>query len=536
MAGKTPTSSVNSLVSQQAEAIISSTPQMIDISRIQPYEHNPRHGPNPEYDRIKDSIRNTGLDQPLVVTQRPEAADFIAHAGGNTRLIILKELFAETGDPRFATVPCLIKPWCCESDVLLAHLRENDLRGGLTFIDKARAVCDARKLLAEELSLEEISQRRLETELRRAGYRITQARISQMEYTVHRLLPNIPVALESGLGRPHVERIRRLERAAYTIWRDRCAESVEDFEEIFTTLCRRYDGPDWDTDLLRGALESEIAVALDVSIHTVRVMLDAEMAGRELVIPETEESPEEQSPEPESTTDESSTVEPELEDGRSRSSSLDQTAVDEPPELPDQPNPGSAPEPGPLDDDASETDVELPNLPGDTCPSDLKSLRGRAWTLAARLTQRNGMADLVEPVPGKGLGFVLRDVPDPTLADQLDEDSLSQLTMLWWQLAACAEMTFAPLESILPLLPDESILRRALETEDADLLFSSIWTLDPGHTGYRLWRPLDERDWRDLLALMDTYRRIRRIAVDLQLKLTQDLHLILTHPGRQIMA
>jgi hypothetical protein len=86
--------------------------------------------------------------------------------------------------------------------------------------------------------------------------------------------------------------------------------------------------------------------------------------------------------------------------------------------------------------------------------------------------------------------------------------------MLWWQLAACAEMTFAPLESILPLLPADAILRRALETEDADLLFGSIWTLDPGHTGYRLWRVLDERDWSDLLNLMDTYRCIRRVAED----------------------
>jgi len=196
MAGKTPTATMNSLESQPAEAIISSTPQMIDITRIQPYEHNPRYGRNPEYDRIRDSIRNTGLDQPLVVTQRPDATDFIVHAGGNTRLIILKELFAETGDPRYAAVPCLVKPWCCESDVLLAHLRENDLRGGLTFIDKARAVCEAQKLLAEELGLDVISQRRLEAELRRAGYRITQARISQMEYTVHRLLPNILLAAE----------------------------------------------------------------------------------------------------------------------------------------------------------------------------------------------------------------------------------------------------------------------------------------------------------------------------------------------------
>ncbi|MES9988228.1 MAG: ParB family protein [Candidatus Thiodiazotropha endolucinida] len=518
MAGKPTTPSEHFSISQPAEAATRPAPQMIDISRIQPYEHNPRHGRNPEYDRIRDSIRNTGLDQPLVVTQRPDAADFIVHAGGNTRLIILKELFAETGDPRFAAVPCLLKAWCCESDVLLAHLRENDLRGGLTFIDKARAVCEAQKLLAEELSIDVISQRRLETELRRAGYRITQARISQMVYTVHRLLPVIPIALEGGLGRPHVERIRRLERAAHKIWQDRCSESAEDFEEVFTTLCKRYDSPDWDTDVLRSALESEIAAALDVSIHTVRVMLDAEMAGRELVIPEAEVEPDpnEESSELERPADES--FDADQDDGGSRVSSSDRTSTDElPPELPDQSNPGRAPDTGLLDEDVKETsqpDTELPNLTNDTSPNDLKSLRGRAWTLATRLAQRNGMADLVEAVSGKGLGFVLRDVPDPTLADQLDEDSLSQLTMLWWQLAACAEMTFAPLEAMLPLLPDESILRRALETEDADLLFSSIWTLDPGHTGYRLWRPLDDRDWRDLLALMDTYRRIRHIAAE----------------------
>ncbi|MES9821912.1 MAG: ParB family protein, partial [Candidatus Thiodiazotropha sp.] len=440
MAGKPTTPSENLSIPQPAEATTSPAPQMIDISRIQPYEHNPRHGRNPEYDRIRDSIRNTGLDQPLVVTQRPDATDFIVHAGGNTRLIILKELFAETGDQRFAAVPCLLKAWCCESDVLLAHLRENDLRGGLTFIDKARAVCEAQKLLAEELGLDVISQRRLETELRRAGYRITQARISQMVYTVHRLLPVIPIALEGGLGRPHVERIRRLERAAHKIWQDRCSESAEDFEEVFTTLCKRYDSPDWDTDVLRSALESEIAAALDVSIHTVRVMLDAEMAGRELVIPEAEVEPDpnEESSELERPTDES--FDTDQDDGGSGVSSSDRTSTDElPPELPDQSNPGCAPDTGLLNDDVKETseaDTELPNLTNDTSPNDLKSLRGRAWTLATRLAQRNGMADLVEAVSGKGLGFVLRDVPDPTLADQLDEDSLSQLTMLWWQLAA----------------------------------------------------------------------------------------------------
>ena len=150
---------------------------------------------------------------------------------------------------------------------------------------------------------------------------------------------------------------------------------------------------------------------------------------------------------------------------------------------------------------------------------DIKSLRGRAWTLAARLAQRNGIGELVEPLSGKGLGFILRDVPESSLADQLDTDTLGQISMLWWHLAACAEMTVAPLDVIVATLSDNSILRRALEDQDAGLLFNSVWTLDPGHTGYRLWRQLGDQDWSDLLNLMDTYRRIYREAEHRQIKL-----------------
>jgi hypothetical protein len=165
-----------------------------------------------------------------------------------------------------------------------------------------------------------------------------------------------------------------------------------------------------------------------------------------------------------------------------------------------------------IDDDEISTTSRTPL--GTSPRADMKSLRARLWTLASRLAQRNGLGDLIEPLAGKGLGFVLRDVPDPALADQLVEDALAQVSMVWWHLAACAELTVAPLEALLPALPGESVLKRALTEQDAGLLFASIWTLDPGHAGYRLWRRLDERDWQDLLGLMEAYRTLHRVAED----------------------
>ena len=166
-------------------------------------------------------------------------------------------------------------------------------------------------------------------------------------------------------------------------------------------------------------------------------------------------------------------------------------------------------------DGTSESDSSGVGIPEATIlprPADRKSLRARAWTLASRLAQRNGLSDLIRPLSGQGLGFLLSDVPDPALVDQLDEEKLAQLSMVWWHLAAAAEMTVAPVELLLPRLDDESILRRALDEQDAGLLFSSVWTLDPGHMGYRLWRRLDERDWRDLIDLMETYRGLHHLA------------------------
>jgi len=506
MAQKVPIPSTDQFEPPPIIASAASAPLIVEITCIQPYERNPRHTRNPEYDRIKDSIRSNGLDQPLVITQRPGATDYIVHAGGNTRLVVLKELFDETGDSRYAQVQCVFRPWNRESDVLLAHLRENDLRGSLTFIDKACAVHDAKQLFSEDLGVKEVSVRRLEAELGKTGYRIAGSVICLMAYAVDTLLELVPQALEAGMGRHQVERIRVLQRAARKLWQCYCAGGDSAFDGVFAALCRRYDGVNWDTDLLQVAIETEIAEEAEISIQTIRVALDAEIKGRELVIPEF--VPIKEPPQPERQGDgDPVTIEgldgnEEGEPGLTEASEAPACPVDAPIQPQDHPDDATA--------DVSESLIDT----GPSRPTDLKSLRGRAWTLAARLAQRNGIGELVVPLSGKGLGYVLSDVPDHALADQLDEDALAQVSLLWWQLAACAEMTFAPIESIVPTLPADSVLRRALEAQDAELLFNNIWTLDPGHIGYRIWNALHDRDWRDLLNLMDTYRCIRHLAAE----------------------
>ena len=483
---------------------------VMDISRIHSYERNPRRSDNPEYDRIKSSIRNNGLDQPLVITRRPEATDYIVRAGGNTRLRILKELYAETSDPCFARVPCVLTPWRCESEVLVAHLRENDLRGSLTFIDKAQAVFEARQFILQELGVEDITNKDLAVQLRATGYSIGESLISHMGYAVRVLLPLIPKALESGMGIHQVVRLRSLERAASQLWEKRCSDGEVTFEEVFSALCRRYDGPEWDTNALQAAIENEIAEEAEESLHTIRVQLAAEIKGRKPLIPEF--IPIKEPPAPEERQRDNDNADDKEEQGI-KTESREHEPEEGPAVIETAPiSPSQEPKAG-----VREEKTRIDNT--DTLPRDLKSLRSRAWTLASRLAQRNGMADLVKPLSGKGLGYVLRDVPDPALADQLDEDSLAQLCLLWWQLAACAEMTFAPIETITPTLPDDSVLRRALVDQDAELLFNSIWTLDPGHTGYRLWQSLHDRDWQDLIDLMQNYRSIRHLAAEEGVKL-----------------
>ncbi|KVT58093.1 ParB family protein [Burkholderia ubonensis] len=221
---------------------IADTPMVVTLEQLRPYELNPRVTRNPRYDDLKASIRERGLDAPPAITRRPGEAHYIIRNGGNTRLAILNELWTDTHDERFFRIPCLFRPWSRRGEIvaLTGHLAENELHGALTFIERALAVEKARELYEQE-SGTPLSQSELARRLTGDGYPTPQPHISRMQEAVRHLLPAIPTLLYGGLGRPHVERLIALRRAAARTWEQRGGEGAE-FAALFQEVLALFDG------------------------------------------------------------------------------------------------------------------------------------------------------------------------------------------------------------------------------------------------------------------------------------------------------
>jgi len=492
----------------------------VEVTRIKFYERNPRRSMNPEYDRIKASILASGMDQPLLITMRPGDKDYVIQAGGNTRLQILKELFGATCEERFRWADCLFVEWDCESSVLLAHMRENELRGDLTFIDKAQAVLEVKKLITDELDVSDMSHRELEVFLCDHGYNVNNVIISQMDYAVSTLLPLMPTALEAGLGKLQVGRIRKLSRVGREIWRLRGAGAEAEFDAAFEVLCQRYDSLDWQFDPLLQAIENEISEAADVDIQVIRMEFDCRLSGREPDIPDfvlEEETRDEEFPV--SRRDEPAIVS----EAERRANAITSTGPAD-----GCPTDGKAPDEqlqtgGATEGGHPEVAIELPPAAEsealfrrigiqskDRIPIEL--LRETAYTLARGLAERHGIGVLIEPIKDTGLGFLVRDIPSSSVVDQLDDDLLAEVSTMWWQLTSFAEMAVAPPDLLAQMLDKDSALGAAVLAGESSRLSDTVWSVAPAQLAQRFWRQLNHEDWCDWLCLAHNYRELHRMA------------------------
>lgn len=78
----------------------------VPLDQLRAFDLNPRITRNPNYDEIKESIRNRGLEHLPQITQRPGEKYYIIASGGNTRLAILNDLWLETHDKKYWNVSC----------------------------------------------------------------------------------------------------------------------------------------------------------------------------------------------------------------------------------------------------------------------------------------------------------------------------------------------------------------------------------------------------------------------------------------------
>ncbi|WP_130537667.1 ParB family protein [Thiomicrorhabdus indica] len=265
--------SLKSKVSEPSDPI-SRTPMRVKIVDIEPYDKNPRTVKNDSYDEIKESIREKGLEQPFTITRRPGDHTYTTRAGGNTRLAILKELYAETKSDEFLFADVYFEPFTKEQDLLISHLTENDLRGNLTLLDRAKGVIQARDLIEKELD-RKLSLRELSEQLKQNGYSLNHVAISALIYALEELYPVLPELLEDGAGKPVVERVRKVEGQLKDVWKQ-LEQPEEDFKTVFNeALKEAYAHSDRgiDTDEIFRAFEAEAALSTGIDINSIRVKI-----------------------------------------------------------------------------------------------------------------------------------------------------------------------------------------------------------------------------------------------------------------------
>lgn len=251
----------------------------VTLDNLEPYAGNPRTKRNPNYDEIKESIRHRGLDHAPNVTRPTPDQPYMINDGGNTRLEILNELWEETGERKFFEIDCMFRPWRSERDVFVAHIIENEMRGRMSFIDRARAAMRLKSDFETEQG-KGLSVRELASEITNLGWSLKHQNLSAMIYAHEKLLSVLSETLDSGMGRPAITSIRKMLTECQTYWDSVAIESDGSFESIWQPIFEEMDGYGaFDLELARDKIEEGIAARLDCPVSGIRAEIQGVAAG-----------------------------------------------------------------------------------------------------------------------------------------------------------------------------------------------------------------------------------------------------------------
>jgi len=451
----------------------------LTVDQVVTYDKNPRREINSEYQQIKASIQKRGMDQVLSVTQRPsdQMDQFMIVHGGNTRLQILKELYAETQDFKFQSLQCRYVTWKSESDALIGHLIENDARGDYNFIDRAIGIINAKQELEKE-SKEILSSRKLITALKSQGYKLSRADWFRMSYAVNVLYPIIPKALDNNLGPWQIDAIKKLDKYALGLFLELKGNNAtpEDWKENYKIALLKHNLTDFSYDALLEDVLLVLANNDSAEANRLSFILLGQLEGLEkqaggsgstLNLEEKNRI----SPENNTTSQFEATPPTKKKDSNTQS--------------PDSHSMFSNSE-GSKNPDLSDKDSHQKNLKvkksvvnNDFTPSieafkganlSPRQLRDEIFSVALKLASDNGFGGLVTPLPSVGVGFLLKDLPSKSFMEGeklfgiINKRPYKERIMVWWMLFGFSELRAMSINNpnaIAPLLP-ETDLKRAL--------------------------------------------------------------------------
>jgi len=270
LAVKAPGSSAPTLNPTSDSAVL-----WMPVAEIEPYEKNPRRDENSAYDEIKASIRVSGLDMIFAVTKIPGSNRYTCARGANTRLRILQELWKETRDPRFERVMVQVVMWHGHAAAIADHVKENTLRGDMTYWDKACACKSIREEIAAETK-EVPGVRELAKLLsEKYGFVVDQAALSRYLHVAEHFEP-IKTHINNPTAKQLIPATNALLRLAFK-WDLTEAQAWEDMQAALSSHAGRLagEGGPFDAQACIFALQMHMALRLNLTAYQLEFALSA---------------------------------------------------------------------------------------------------------------------------------------------------------------------------------------------------------------------------------------------------------------------
>lgn len=495
------------------------TQLLLDVTQIRRYEQDPRQHANPQFEEIKASIlAQGGINNPLTVTRRPGEEHYIIEAGGNTRLRALQELWEATGDERFHFTHVLFKPWESESQILTRHLIENELRGEMLFVDKARGLQVLRRQWAAESGSQELADGEFHRRLKEAGFSISRRSITRLRFTAQ-IAESLPEATaDPSFGREVVDRVMALHGAARRIWEDNALLETE-FPAVWDRALTESDSPEFSLVALQhnlacilgewvsGKDAGDISLELDCLIYERRGVTPSEPLPSAPPFTKPDDAVSAEAP----LVDQAPDARPEL---GTEWPEADVVETEPAPWPDDMADPPESPAMGEVDPSKGRADAPRGAFGPGAIPSpipvnDLKSLKARAYVLAQRIAQHYRMGPIIAPAPQTHFGFILTDIPHNTIDETPKHIPIEQV---WWLLYGFCHQEEIDAALLDRFTPADSEFRRFAPSLDPIELAGILLDKEPPLNGPVFMRTIstvDDRELQDVIDLMATYRELR---------------------------